>query len=210
MTRPIFLYTLAAVTLTATAWAVYRALYPPAAADASGAAASGIESALYSVQNVALDIMGTRMKTSDAGLQQIATIEGFSAMPYADAGGYSIGYGHFLLPGESYPQGIDQAGALSLLASDVVKAEDAVNSLVAVPITQAQFDALVSFVYNVGAGAFRGSTLLSKLNAGDVQGAADQFAVWNKEHKGGNLVVNEALVNRRQTEVALFTFGTYA
>jgi lysozyme len=58
-----------------------------------------------------------------------------------------------------------------------------------VPLTQNQFDALVSLVFNIGGGAFRKSTLLKKLNAGDIQGAADQFLVWNKGTVNGKRVV---------------------
>jgi lysozyme len=78
----------------------------------------------------------------------------------------------------SYVSGIDEAHASALLLEDVAYAERAVSHLVTISVTQGQFDALVSFTYNLGATALAGSHLLKYLNAGDVAGAADQFAVW--------------------------------
>jgi hypothetical protein len=77
--------------------------------------------------------------------------------------------------------------------------------VVKVPLTQNQFDALVSLVYNIGQTAFSNSTLLKKLNAKDYQGAADQFLRWNK---GGGKVM-KGLVRRREAERALFLEVTY-
>jgi lysozyme len=73
--------------------------------------------------------------------------------------------------------------------------EPPVNAAVKVPITQPQFDALISFVYNVGTGAFLKSTLLSKLNAGDYAGAAAEFPKWNKSagHVELGLIIRRAL-----------------
>ncbi|WP_312069487.1 lysozyme, partial [Acinetobacter sp.] len=75
-----------------------------------------------------------------------------------------------------------------------------VNNLVKVPLSQNQFDALVSLTYNIGSTAFKNSTLLKKLNAKDYAGAADQFLRWNK---GGGKVL-KGLVRRREAERALF------
>ena len=86
------------------------------------------------------------------------------------------------------------------MAHDLKKFESAVNSAVTVPINQNQFDALVSLTYNIGTGAFKESTLLKKLNAGDCRGASAQFVVWNK---GGGKVM-QGLVNRRAVERELF------
>jgi lysozyme len=139
------------------------------------------------------------MQTSQAGLDALRAREGFSSIPYADASGQSIGYGHFIKPGESFDE-IDEATGAALLAQDVKTAEDAVNSLVKVDLSQAQFDALVSFVYNIGIGNFRGSTLLKKLNDGDYAGAAAQFDVWNRSQ--GSIL--QALADRRASEQAQF------
>jgi GH24 family phage-related lysozyme (muramidase) len=74
---------------------------------------------------------------------------------------------------------------LSLLREDARSAARAVEDAVHVPVSQAQFDALVSFVFNVGAGAFRSSALLRKLNAGDHRGAADELLRWNPSGRPG-------------------------
>ena len=86
------------------------------------------------------------------------------------------------------------------MAHDLKKFESAVNSAVTVPINQNQFDALVSLAYNIGTGAFKESTLIKKLNAGDIRGAADQFDVW--VNAGGKRM--QGLVNRRAKEKEVF------
>lgn len=156
-------------------------------------------------RELALEIGQEIMKFSDNGLNVIKRFEGFSAVPYRDAQGWSIGYGHFILPGENLTQ-IDKAQAEVLLRKDAAIAEAAVDTHVTVPLTQNQFDALVSFVYNIGVSAFTKSTLLRKLNSGDYAAAAAQFAVWNKitDATTGQKVVKLALVTRRQGEQALF------
>lgn len=91
----------------------------------------------------------------------------------------------------------------SLLREDTSTAVAAVRRGVAVPITQEQFDALVSFTFNVGAGAFESSTLLRKLNAGDCLGAGAEFSRWIKA--GGRVL--PGLVKRRADERAMFETG---
>ena len=110
----------------------------------------------------------------------------------------TIGYGH--TKGVRMGQRISLAQAEQFLLEDVDWAEDAVNSLVKVKLSQNQFDALVSFVFNIGAGAFSKSTLLKYLNAGDYGGAANQLLRWNKQ-AGKEL---KGLTKRRQEERALF------
>ncbi|EDH9820259.1 TPA_asm: lysozyme, partial [Salmonella enterica subsp. enterica serovar Typhimurium] len=78
--------------------------------------------------------------------------------------------------------------------------ENDVSRLVKVKLTQGQFDALVSFAYNLGARTLSSSTLLRKLNSGDYAGAADEFLRWNK---AGGKVLN-GLTRRREAERALF------
>jgi lysozyme len=95
---------------------------------------------------------------------------------------------------------ITQAQAEELLAKDVQVAVDAVNRLVTVKITQAEFDALVDFAFNVGVGALTNSTLLRGLNAGDFAGAADQFETWDRVN--GKVVAG--LLRRRLAETELF------
>jgi lysozyme len=90
--------------------------------------------------------------------------------------------------------------AESLLRKDITWVEKAVNKLVVVPLTQNQFDALSSLVFNIGEGGFANSTLLRLLNAGDYEGAANQFLRWNKQ-KGVTL---KGLTKRREEERKLF------
>ena len=140
---------------------------------------------------------------SGDGLSLTEQFEGCSLTAYQDqVGVWTIGYGHTgpdVSPGLTITQ--DQAQAM--LAHDVGRAAACVNNLVAVELTQNEFDALVDFVFNLGAGAFTSSTLLRDLNAGDFAGAAAQFEVW--DHAGGAVVAG--LLRRRQAEAALFDTG---
>lgn len=111
---------------------------------------------------------------------------------------WTIGYGHTHTTKQGMKITEDQAEKLLYL--DIAWAEEAVKGLVKVPLTQNQFDALVSFVFNVGAGAFAKSTLLRFLNTGDYTNAAAQFLRWNKQ-KGRIL---NGLTKRREEERRLF------
>lgn len=146
-------------------------------------------------------IMSNRKRAiSKNGLELIKQYEGWSATIYKDVAGYpTIGYGHLIKAGESFTT-ITRAEGELLLRKDVKIAERGVNELVNVPLSQNMFDALVSFVYNVGAGAFKNSTLLKVLNAGDYQQAQKELARWNKA--GGK--INQGLINRREHEQQLF------
>lgn len=100
---------------------------------------------------------------------------------------------------------ISLAQAITNYRSDkALKAANPINRLVTVPLTQNQFDALGSLVFNIGAGNFQSSTLLRLLNQADYEGAADQFLVWNKGRVNGVLTVLNGLVTRRAAERALF------
>jgi lysozyme len=155
-------------------------------------------------KNLAAQIGNTVMELSDSGLKLIADIETFSPFPYPDADGQSVGFGHFILPTDQFSFPITEDFGYQLLHLDATSANATVNQYVNVPLSQDQHDALVSFVYNIGAGNFINSTLLRLLNKGDYTGAANQFPVWNKEHLNGALVVSQALVNRRAQEQTLF------
>lgn len=110
---------------------------------------------------------GTPRKMSEAGLAFLTQREGFSSTVYRDSAGHpTIGYGHKIVAGEDFSGGITESAARELLAQDVTKAEDTVRNSVKVELTQDQFDALVSFTYNVGPVAFSHSTLLRMLNEG--------------------------------------------
>lgn len=145
------------------------------------------------------------MKTSSAGLALIREHEGFSATPYICPGGkLTIGYGHVILPGEEYYGEIPRAEAETLLRQDVFLAEASVNRLVTVPLTQGQFDALVSFTFNLGAGALARSTLRRVLNEGDYPAAAAEFARWVWGGEAGQKAILPGLVRRRAAERAMF------
>lgn len=143
--------------------------------------------------------MTMNMTYGKNGMALTESFEKCRLVPYKDGGGvWTNGWGntHHVTPTITITQ--DQADR-DLLAN-VQDAVDCVNDNATVALTQDQFDALVDFVFNVGCGAFKSSTLLRKLNAGDFAGADDQFAVWNKI-KG---VLSKGLDNRRAAEDALF------
>lgn len=141
------------------------------------------------------------MKLSAAGLDLLKRSEGFRSRTYLDGAGIpTIGYGHRLLHPNSFPNGVAEAQAAEILASDVRNAEQAVQHLVTVAVTQGQFDALVDFVFNLGAGKLASSTLLKILNAGRHNDAAEQLLRWDLA--GGKESV--ALKVRRQAEYQLW------
>lgn len=115
-----------------------------------------------------------------------------------DGNPWTIGYGHTngVRPGDT----CTEAQAEDWLQQDLSTAEFAVARNVTVPLSPSQFDALVSFTFNLGAGAFRSSTLLKKLNSGDYEGAAAEFPRWNKAQ---GRVLN-GLIARRADEKDLF------
>ncbi|WP_120009095.1 lysozyme [Teichococcus vastitatis] len=139
------------------------------------------------------------MNINYAGLRLIERFEGFRDTAYlCPAGVPTIGYG--TTRGVRLGQTITEQEARGMLTRDVVEAEQAILAAVKVPMTPDQFSALCSFVYNVGIGAFRQSTLLKLLNKGDRIGAADQLLRWNMS-KGKVLA---GLTRRREAERSLF------
>lgn len=140
------------------------------------------------------------MRCSDAGINLIREFEGFQPKPYDDIGGKpTVGYGHLIKQGESFSQ-ISESQATSLLCSDLVTAEACIEDCVDVALTQNQFDALCSFVFNLGCLKLRGSTLLRILNKGAYDIAADEFPKWSRV--GQNQV--DGLLRRRLAEKLLF------
>lgn len=118
------------------------------------------------------------MKLTHDAIALIKAYEGFSAEPYICPGDiWTIGYGH-TRGVSSYTLPITEAQAEMLLREDVRDAEKIVRAHVVVPLSNGQYGALVSFVFNVGAGNFTRSTLLKKLNAGDYMGAANELYRW--------------------------------
>ncbi len=142
----------------------------------------------------------SQFTTSSAGRQLIESFEGLELTAYQDmVGVWTIGYGH---TGVDVKPGlrISAAQAEALLAADLVRFEQGVARLVTFVLNQHQFDALVSFSFNLGLGSLKNSTLLKLLNAGDVTAAAEQFLRWDKA--GGGQVAG--LLRRRQAERTLF------
>jgi lysozyme len=151
------------------------------------------------------------MKTSDSGLKMITLAEGNVLKIYKDQAGLdTIGVGHLLTADDKssgrFTNGITAEQSMELLRHDVVAAENAVNSLVKVSLTQNQFDALVDFVFNLGKGALQVSTLLKKLNAGNKDAVPAEFLKWNKVRnpKTKQLEVNKGITRRRQREADLW------
>lgn len=140
-----------------------------------------------------------KMKTSFEGIALIKSHEGIRTRAYVCPGGVlTIGYGHTRTV---YPnQLISQEKAEQLLKEDLAKFENAVNQYVKVPLNQNQFDALVSFTFNVGISAFRNSTLLRLLNNQNYYKAACQFSRW----VNAGTTKLPGLVRRRKDEKSLF------
>lgn len=150
------------------------------------------------------NVANALLVTATAGLALIKAAEGLEVEAYPDPGNpetgepWTIGYGHTrgVRPGDT----CTEEQATEWLREDLRAAEASVRHLVDVPLSQGQFDALASFVFNVGAMAFANSTLLRLLNEGDTAGAAEQFKRWNRGASG----VLPGLVTRRAAERALF------
>ncbi|HGM6837263.1 TPA: lysozyme [Serratia marcescens] len=144
------------------------------------------------------------MNISKSGIELIKRFEGLRLKAYQDSVGvWTIGYGWTQpVDGKKVGPGmqIDQATADRLLKCGVVQYEQGVNQLVKVRITQGQFDALVSFAYNLGLRSLSTSTLLKKLNTGDKQGAVDEFGKW--VNAGGKRL--DGLIARRAAEREMF------
>ncbi len=159
------------------------------------------------------------MRCSDTGRNLIRTFEGLCCSVYTcPAGKLTIGYGHTRHAKVFRDTGliISIEQAEQLLSSDITSVEADIYHLVTAPLTQQQYDALVSFVFNVGsdidddntAEGLGDSTLLKKLNRKDYIGAAAEFTRWNKGHVGGKVVVLPGLTRRREAEQKLFLKGT--
>jgi lysozyme len=140
------------------------------------------------------------MQTSSSGINLIKSFESLALDSYVcPAGKLTIGYGH---TGSDVREGMHVTAeqAEATLRQDLVRFENAVNTAVTAPLRQSQFDALVCFTFNVGAGNFGSSTLLKLLNQRDYAGAANEFLRW--DHGGGKVL--PGLTRRREAERALF------
>ncbi len=143
-----------------------------------------------------------KMTISQAGIDFIKGYEALRLQAYDDGVGvWTIGYGH--TRGVKKGDKITAAQAEQYFRDDLGPFEKAINDAVTVPLQQAQYDALVSFTFNVGAGTFKSSTLLRLLNEGDYIGAANEFLKWDKA--GGKVMAG--LTRRRKDEYNRFLFA---
>jgi lysozyme len=164
--------------------------------------------------------MPSDMKISDKGLQTLIDSEGSAQETYLDQAGLpTIGVGHCLTRSEISSGKIElsngsmidlrnnrisQTNIKRLLQDDLTSRENLVNRLVKVPLAQGQFDALVHFVFNVGNGAFKNSTLLKKLNRGDYSAVSNEIRKWNIVTVAGQKQVSDGLANRREVECSMW------
>ena len=156
------------------------------------------------------------MKTSEPGREFIKRWEGLRLRVYSDVAGYgTVGWGHLLTPDDDAGPTISLEEAEDLFASDVLRIEQGVNKLVTVLLEQYEYDALVSFTFNLGVGALKKSTLLKRVNTSDKIAAAAQFLRWvyaGDQDGDGDVDYNDrvkGLVRRRSAEQRLFEFGDY-
>jgi lysozyme len=133
------------------------------------------------------------------GLKLIKSFEGFSSSEYLDTAGLpTIGFGHLIKPNEkvSFKSGITRSQAEELLKADVVIAEKAVSRLITVALNDNQFDALVSFTFNLGSGVLQRSTLRAKVNRAEHEQVPAEFIRW--VYVDGRKI--PGLIRRRQAE----------
>lgn len=145
------------------------------------------------------------MKASDKCLKMLAHHEGVRQKPYkCPAGLWTVGVGHLIGDGKSLPDSWNRTFSLeevyAILAKDVARFERGVTRLITSPLTQGQFDALISFSFNLGLGCLQRSTVRSAINRGDKEAAVESLLKYCKA--GGKVL--RGLENRRKDEAALF------
>ena len=139
------------------------------------------------------------MMISQEGIELIKKFEGCELKSYrCSADVLTIGYGH--TKGVTEGMEIDKDEAENLLANEMLEYENYINDNVEVELEQNQFDALVCWVYNLGVGSLRSSTMLTVLNDGDYKGVPAQIKRWNRA--GGKVL--DGLIRRRNAEAAMF------
>ena len=156
------------------------------------------------------------MEISQHGLELVTHSEGWRSALYLDQAGHpTIGYGHLVtheeLASNRFGWGLTPEEGLDLLRKDLREAEVAVLEMISVPLTQGQFDALVDFVFNLGANALRHSTLRRRLNAGVYEAVPPQLVLWchYRDPATRKLVESSGLLKRRQREVQLWQTGQW-
>ena len=150
--------------------------------------------------------------TSQAGLEFISRFEAFESDLYEDSAGHcTVGYGHLVHFGmcndtdsseQPFVNGISHEAGLDLFRSDINIYEEAVNNSVTVPLAQHQYDALISFAFNIGANGFKNSDLVTYLNQNNYNAVPEQMRLWTNFGDAG-------LVRRREFEITLFKDGIY-
>ena len=141
------------------------------------------------------------MIVSQKGLDLIKKFEGFSNKEYiCPAGKATIGYGHVILASESFQEPMTRLEAENLLKKDLEPRQKSLNGFLKVNLSQNQFDALMSLIYNIGTGNFQKSTLLKFVNDRLFDKVPDQFRRWSYV----NGKVSKGLLNRREEEIKLW------
>ena len=138
------------------------------------------------------------MAITESTINTIIRFEGKRNKAYQDTKGlWTIGVGHLIKPDEQHLINtvLTDDQVHDLLRHDLSWCDEAITSSVRVPLNQNQYDALYSLCFNIGASAFKNSTIVKKLNAGDYNGAADAILMWNRP---------AVLIPRRKSEKALF------
>lgn len=142
-------------------------------------------------------------QASDELAAHVKLSEGLRLVPYVDAAGYTTwGYGHKHRAGEPIPPSITVDQADAILSGDLSIAGNAVRRLVAVEMTQAQYDGLTDFTFNLGEAAFAASTMLSLINMGEWDQACTECEKWDHAHVAGQLVELAGLKVRRAWDAA--------
>ncbi len=140
------------------------------------------------------------MIISDAGIRFIKSFEGFRSHPYLDVANIpTIGYGHTKNVTLAMP-GIAENIACDLLQQDLHPCEISIQRLIKVELSQGEYDAIASFIFNLGSGSFQRSTLRQKINRNEKQDAAKEFLKWC--YAAGRK--NKGLLRRRYAEMQLF------
>lgn len=146
------------------------------------------------------------MNIDRRGLDFIKSFESFSSKPYRDQeGNWTIGYGHIKGVTHDSPP-ISKEEAERLLQKDIRPIDTAIEKHVSIPLSQNEFNAIGSFVFNAGIKILLSSTFIRKLNSGDRQGAAREFLRWvhYKDEKTQQMLVSAGLVRRRKEEMEMF------
>lgn len=147
--------------------------------------------------------MNPRLKASPAAIELIKRFEGFRpAAAQLPDGRWAIGHGHIKTARQGVT--ITEADAEALLLYDLIQVQDAINDAVFTPLSQNQFDALTAFAFNVGLDNFHRSSVLRRINEGNLVQAACAIEMWRKADLDGERIVVDALVRRRSAEKTLF------